>query len=229
MKKSLCRKILMQLAVIVFIGLPFQSYAAVQVIACFESYNEQLLVAESQVAISNANALIGNTKQDCVTVNSISYDFMQTLNIGSQSAGAGAGKINFNPLTIYKNLDALSSALFLNMANGSPFKSVNVFFRQSTPTLGQSGTDIHTKQQYSTVVMVQFGLVAIKTIRVTAKTGESSLSNNEEVVLEYGGIKMSIFNPSANGTAALMTTSGWDMVNNVASANPEGIPDLTPQ
>ena len=36
---------------------------------------------------------------------SFSFDIEQTLNIGSQSTGAGAGKVTFNPFSITRKID----------------------------------------------------------------------------------------------------------------------------
>lgn len=62
-----------------------------------------------------------------IKISSCNSDIEQTLNIGSQSTGAGAGKITFNPFKITKFIDAISPALFLNAASGTPFKTAEVF------------------------------------------------------------------------------------------------------
>ena len=63
-----------------------------------------------------------------ISISKYSTDVDQTLNIGSLSSGAGAGKIEFNPLIITKFSDALSPVLFVNAASGTPFKTAEVFF-----------------------------------------------------------------------------------------------------
>jgi bacteriocin-like protein len=42
-----------------------------------------------------------------------SFDIEQVPNIGSQSSGAGAGKVTFNPFSITKHVDKASPVLFL--------------------------------------------------------------------------------------------------------------------
>ena len=41
-----------------------------------------------------------------------SFDIEQTLNIGSQSSGAGAGKVTFNPFSITRKIDSASPSFF---------------------------------------------------------------------------------------------------------------------
>jgi hypothetical protein len=45
-------------------------------------------------------------------IKDFSFDIEQTLNIGSQSTGAGAGKARFNPFSITRNIDVASPNLF---------------------------------------------------------------------------------------------------------------------
>ena len=57
---------------------------------------------------------------------SISVDFLQTLNIGAQSTGAGAGKITFNPLSFTRRPDSLSPQFFAMCCSGTPFRKVTL-------------------------------------------------------------------------------------------------------
>jgi len=45
-------------------------------------------------------------------VEDFSFDIEQTLNIGSQSSGAGAGKVTFNPFSITRKTDVASPKFF---------------------------------------------------------------------------------------------------------------------
>jgi hypothetical protein len=53
-------------------------------------------------------------------ISDFSFDIEQTLNIGSQSSGAGAGKIKFNPFQITRNATPGIDGLHLFV--GMPFK-----------------------------------------------------------------------------------------------------------
>src|SRR5664279_3763207 len=63
-----------------------------------------------------------------IRIGSYNCDVEQVLNIGSQSSGAGAGKIQFNPFRITKFTDAISPVLFVNSASGTAFRTAEVFF-----------------------------------------------------------------------------------------------------
>jgi bacteriocin-like protein len=57
-----------------------------------------------ELSTDELNAVVGGDKKPAPTkgsaifeVKDFSFDIEQTLNIGSQSSGAGAGKVTFNP------------------------------------------------------------------------------------------------------------------------------------
>jgi hypothetical protein len=60
------------------------------------------------------------------------FDIEQVLNIGSQSSGAGAGKITFNPFSITGQIDIASPLLFQDVCTGEPIKNVGLGLRKST-------------------------------------------------------------------------------------------------
>ena len=47
----------------------------------------------------------GRRRGSLFEIEDFSFDTEQTLNIGSQSTGAGAGKITFNPFSITRKID----------------------------------------------------------------------------------------------------------------------------
>ena len=51
-------------------------------------------------------------------VTDFGFDIEQTLNVGSQSSGAGAGKVTFNPFTITRKADSSSPTLFRQVLSG---------------------------------------------------------------------------------------------------------------
>jgi hypothetical protein len=55
-------------------------------------------------------------------VKDFSFNVEQTLNIGSQSSGAGAGKITFNPLSFSIAPGSLDPKLFAMAASGTALK-----------------------------------------------------------------------------------------------------------
>jgi hypothetical protein len=56
--------------------------------------------------------LVGNDELSSHDLEKVSggsaFDIEQTLNIGSQSTGAGAGKVTFNPFSITRKIDVSS-------------------------------------------------------------------------------------------------------------------------
>jgi type VI protein secretion system component Hcp len=61
-----------------------------------------------------------------------SFDIEQVLNIGSQSSGAGAGKVTFNPFQITRKTDVASPNLFRMCATGQSFPVVVLHLRRAS-------------------------------------------------------------------------------------------------
>ena len=133
-----------------------------------------------------------------IKISSCNSDIEQTLNIGSQSTGAGAGKITFNPFKITKFIDAISPALFLNAASGTPFKTAEVFF------VGKKNV-VQVIQTYK--------LVAVKTVSWSAASGESGMI--ETVAFEYGGLFVTVNQHGPHGEISNVLQAGWNRVKNI--------------
>lgn len=60
-------------------------------------------------------------------IDDFSFDIEQTLNIGSGTSGAGAGKVNFNPFKIKKQTDTASPVFFQQVSPGGSSSSLRGF------------------------------------------------------------------------------------------------------
>jgi type VI secretion system secreted protein Hcp len=68
----------------------------------------------------------GKGQGDGMKVTSWQMGFDQTLNIGSQGSGAGAGKATFQPLTVTRPFDECSPGLLPNLFTGTVLKTVTL-------------------------------------------------------------------------------------------------------
>src|SRR5262249_45018838 len=114
-------------------------------------------------------------------LDNFSFSDDQTLNIGSQSSGAGAGKVTFDPLHLSFSQLELDPTLFKMLASGTPFKEVDVL-----------GYDVGGKSSHL-AVDYSFGLAAAKTMSVDA-------SGVTQVDFEYGSEELQIYNQHPNGS-----------------------------
>ncbi|MEO8765474.1 MAG: type VI secretion system tube protein Hcp [Ginsengibacter sp.] len=139
-----------------------------------------------------------DTKNDqFIRVSAFSGDVEQQLNIGSQSSGAGAGKILFNPFRITKFADAVSPLLFADAASGKAFKTVEVFF---------------VNARKIPEVRYTYKLVAIKAISWAAASGEQGTI--ESISFEYGGLIITVYPHNKGGSTVVQ--AGWNRVKNVS-------------
>ena len=133
-----------------------------------------------------------------IHVTDYSSDIEQELNIGSQSSGAGAGKIKFNPFKITKYIDAVPPALFLDAASGKAFKTAEVFF------IGAKNI-VQVIQTYK--------LVAVKTVSWSAASAQPGMI--ETLTFEYGGQFVTVNQHGPDGEISNVLQEGWNSVKNV--------------
>lgn len=173
----------------------------------FTDYNNTVISAGLNPSAGTIKDGVGTTVQlsDYLQVVSLQYDAEQTLNIGSQSTGAGAGKVTFNPLTIVKGLDALSPKLFQFMCAGTAFKTVEILFAKPTP-------DNSTTAVYFKIILK---LAAVKTQAISSVADCSNGCVAESVSFEYGGLQLYTYKPQPNGAFIENPVhGGWNRVTN---------------
>jgi type VI protein secretion system component Hcp len=199
----------------IFIALLFSagSYyamAQVTVYARFITYSSQVLKTDGSLgsgSLITATSIDPNS-QEFFKLTTFTQSVEQVLNIGSQSTGAGAGKISFNPFIFSRPADAASPLFFQNSASGTPFRTVEVFFTDASNKIAQ-------KQLYK--------LAAIKTINWAAASCSADCPGViENVSFEYGGQIVTIYK---SGTTTLSTpiVKGWNRVKNISDNDPNTI------
>ncbi len=143
-----------------------------------------------------------------VKLTSVQYDLEQTLNIGSQATGAGAGKVTFNPIVITKAVDAISPVLMQNCASGTPFTIEIVF----VPTTGAVATK-------NIIYKLQIGLAAVKTVSVSSvpDCGSGCMGIAESYSFDYGQLIVQTYKQDATGVYSAGPRFGWDRVKNVST------------
>ena len=138
---------------------------------------------------------------DYMTVSSLSYVTEQTLSIGSQTAGAGAGKVTFNPLVVTKKMDASSSKLFIAQCQGKTM-DLEILFVTRTST----GSTVIKKITMQTA--------AVKTIATASSDDCASCPINESMSFEYGAIRLYNYSQDNSGKVTALTPVGWNRITN---------------
>jgi type VI secretion system Hcp family effector len=187
----------------------------------FQQYGGAWLTAESQVDFSNNNeplmkdpfafgtnkGSVPDSGPSIFEIEDWSFDIEQTLNIGSQGSGAGAGKISFNPFSITRKIDKCSPTFYEMACSGTAFQLVTLVLRKS------SGAGAAGAGKTSGVVYLRFDfkLVAVKTI----SWAHDEETPKETVTFEYGGMQVRYSQQAANGTLMSAKAGGWNRVANV--------------
>jgi type VI secretion system secreted protein Hcp len=134
-------------------------------------------------------------------VEDYSFDIEQILAIGSQSSGAGAGKVTFNPFSITRKIDCASPIFFQMACSGTAFKMVGLGMRKSA---GGEATG-------AMFLTFTFKLVAVKTI----SWAHDDEAPKETVTFEYGGLIVKYCQQQPNGKLLPAIPGGWNRVRNV--------------
>jgi type VI secretion system secreted protein Hcp len=169
----------------------------------------KFLLSESQVdASQNKENLFADwgfkdaaSSKALFEIEDFSFDIEQVLNIGSQSTGAGAGRVTFNPFSITRKIDKASPVLFEMACSGTPFKQVALGLRKGSGG-GMSG------QMY---LVFFFKLVAVKTI----SWSYDDESPKETTTFEYGGLQIHYTPQKPDGQPDKEAKGGWNRVKNI--------------
>lgn len=185
----------------------------------FQLHDGTWLAAESQVDFENnkeelATSPVKPGKGSVFEVDEYNFDLEQILNIGSQSSGAGAGKVTFNAFNITRSIDKASPTFFKMACNGTAFQQVVLMLRKSS---GETGGGAAT----SGVVFLRFDfkLVAVKTI----SWAHDETSPKETMAFEYGGLQMRYSQQDPSGKLGPVLAAGWNRVRNVADVGADAI------
>jgi type VI protein secretion system component Hcp len=173
----------------------------------FQPYTGAPLTAESQVDMSKNNEELASdlkafaTAQQLFEIEDYSFDIEQTLNIGSQASGLGAGKPIFNAFSITRKIDSASPLLFDMSCSGTAFKQVTLALRKSIGGMTSGGV----------FCRFDFKLVGVKTI----SWSHDEESPKETVTFAYGGILIRYCQQKPDGSLGKVIPGGWNNVKNI--------------
>ncbi len=190
----------------------------------FQQYGGTYLQAESQVDLTNNKEPLMTTPTKAFVAGQVfevedySFDIEQTLNIGSASSGAGAGKVTFNPFSITRKIDKASPLFFQMACSGTAFQMVSLGIRKSVGA--SAGGGLVSGQMF---LRFDFKLVAVKTI----SWSHDDESPKETVTFEYGGLQVRYNQQAASGSmtgdGTALIAGGWNRVKNVQDTGPSPI------
>ena len=146
------------------------------------------------------------SKKKAFEVSEFNFDIENTLNIGSASGGAGAGKVQFNEFNVKKRTDKASPFLFLNCCNGGHFNDVYLLLRKAGVGVAASGGNY---------LKFSFKLVAVKKIGWSGATGDDVCE--EEVTFEYGAIQLEYWYQDETGKLTGPKKTEWSRIKNKAT------------
>ncbi|MEM9583106.1 MAG: type VI secretion system tube protein Hcp [Pseudomonadota bacterium] len=128
------------------------------------------------------------------------------INIGSITAGGGAGKATFKELNMTKKTDSASCAMFSKLCEGNHFDDMVIELRRSGGTPGVSG---------KTFLKFEFKLVMIQDISWSGSDGDDICE--ETVVMQYGAMKVTYTKQDKQGKDSGEFSGEWSRVLNEAN------------
>jgi len=127
------------------------------------------------------------------------------INIGSISAGGGAGKATFKELTITKKTDTASCEMFSRLCDGTHFDDMHIVLRRS-------GGGSKSGEEF---LKWEFKLVMIQDISWSGSDGDDICE--ETVVIQYGAMKVTYTAQTEKGGKGSEFSGEWSRVLNEAN------------
>jgi type VI secretion system secreted protein Hcp len=187
---------------------PAASTAPINAFLVLEDPSNKLLAkGESTVTLPSGPKGEPTAIDGAIEVGSFDFGMENSPNIGSASAGAGAGKAKFHDNTIKKAVDAASPALFATSAVGGHYNTVKLVLRPSSAKLPS--------------LVFTFTMVVVKSIDWSGHSGGDQIE--EQVVFEYGTVAITYRKPNPDGSLGLPTTQGWNRIKNSSDTSLPGI------
>ena len=150
-------------------------------------------------SIPQGESQVTGSQDEEFNVTSFDLGVANTLNIGSATSGAGAGKVSFQPFTVTKTVDKYSSDLFLDLAAGKRLTSAEIIVRKADA--GSLATPV---AQYLMKDVVITSLHVSGTAKQTTETVQG----------EYGAIQFVFYGQTSSGTIKPVSSGGWSQVTN---------------
>lgn len=171
------------------------------------------LKGESQVQINKGDeSVLGQdiNEENVFEIDDFNFDIEQVLNIGSQSSGAGAGKVTFNPFTITRKTDRASPRFYTMCCAGQHFDMVSLYIRRAGGGMDAAQGNLSSGW---TFLRFDFALVAIKTVSWSGSDGDES--PKEEVAFEFGALQVRYVQQDSHGNKISPAQVGsWNRVYN---------------
>jgi type VI secretion system secreted protein Hcp len=120
---------------------------------------------------------------------------------GTVGSGAGVGKPDFRPLTIYKQIDKSSPVLFLTCATGRHLP-------KATLSVDRIGDFNFT---FFTIVLTD---VLVSSINDASETTDNEGNLLETITLDYSKIEWTFIPQNSDGTPGTPVKGGFDVKNN---------------
>src|SRR3954454_9433680 len=142
-------------------------------------------------------------KQGYIAIKAFSYSVENATTIGSQTAGAGAGKVKFNQLEIQKDVDSSSPQIFTALARGQHYNGIEILARKAgAPTA-------------ALVSRYYFSLAYPTAEEQNADAGEDA--PQEKLTFTYGGLALRYVGQTPTGAAMPPVLAKWSQLTNSPS------------
>lgn len=122
--------------------------------------------------------------------------------IGSATAGAGGGKVQFNEFTIRRTSDTASPFFFKNLAAGAHYKQVTLAMRTADSGPGKAGKPF---------AIFNFG--AVFTTKIDW-SGPGEGGPEERITFAYGAFDVAYAKPRPDGSMEPPKNASWNQMTN---------------
>lgn len=164
---------------------------------------DAFLVFDSGNTVSIKGEATRKGFENAIEIEDFSFDVENAVSIGSQTGGAGVGKVKFNPFQIRKRPDLSSPMFFQHCAAGTHFQKVSILLNKAGGT--------------TSVTYLKFTFSTVFVSKVSWSGETSSDTPVEDITFEYGSLEIQYTPQKSDGTSGSPVVGGWNRILNTKS------------
>jgi type VI secretion system secreted protein Hcp len=147
-----------------------------------------------------------------IQISNFSWGAENAINIGSATTGAGAGKAQFNELTVEKPVDSTTPLFFQRLTTGRHLQSLEIITRKAG---GAPATS-------SVPTRYLFQMVFVKSQKQSGDSADDA--PRETLTFAYGAVAQQATRQTPTGAPATNVFANWSQVTNTLIKEPLPVP-----
>jgi type VI secretion system secreted protein Hcp len=155
-------------------------------IDAFLQFNDNSHAGAAKIDGETQDVLMKTLKPRPFDISAWSFGASQQVNVGSSSSGIGAGKVEFQPFKVTKQVDQSSPNFFQTCAQGGHYEECTLYIKKGGGSANASGT-VYLRFDFKMVFVTEIGW------------SHDDTAPKEEITFDYGALQIAYTRQLASG------------------------------